>query len=214
MKKIIITLMVLFMLPMVMALDWCALEVPVNTECSEVTPILGTCGSYTVKVYNSSYDLVNTYTMTQISTSGSYYFNFTGSTKGVHKWVACDNSSGTINVGQTDKQNTTANADRIITEGNSLWTTATGFATVDNVSTIITNTDTEAELIKINNTLEADRIITHGDINWTTASSITSSVNTTAIANAVWETNVTKYSDSTTWKDVAGNLLYWIYSFI
>lgn len=143
MNKLLPLIIIIIMVPMVLGTAWCGMETNVDTLCEEQTAILGTCTNFTVDTYPPNHTISETKQLTQIATTGTYYFNFTSSAEGVHKWIACDNSTGTINVGAT----------------------------------------------------------------------LIPTVNNTAIANAVWDTNITAYADNSL-IDQAGHFLYWLYSTI
>ena len=77
MKKIISIVMLILFVGSVSALDWCKSEVSPGTACEENAGLLGSCGAYTVDIYNASHSLIeNDLAMTQIGSTGVYYFTF------------------------------------------------------------------------------------------------------------------------------------------
>lgn len=248
MKRIILMLIMLIMLiPISIGLDWCGIEVSKDTMCTEVTPVLATCDPCNVTIYNASFINTQNATLIQIGLSGTYQFNFTGVDFGVHKWIAHDNTSGTINVRTELREQLNSNVSRILNNMSASVeiinsnTTAELDLILTNVSlsvgVITTNVSLSVGVIKTNislstgvlessissvNTSVADintsimtqinlingSIITHGDVNWTTASNVTATINTTAIAVAVWERNATFYENVTTWRDTFGNFFF------
>lgn len=101
MRVVIAALLLLVTLHSATALDACNFEVDPGNVCTETTTVLGACTVYNVSIYSPTYTLFNNTFLSQIGSTGAYAFNFSSGTTGVHKWVACDNSTGTISVRQT-----------------------------------------------------------------------------------------------------------------
>lgn len=97
-RPALLGIVLLLSITLVGASDFCGWEVDPGVNCEEQTGVLGSCSVYNVTIFNSSHVQINDTRMGQIGNTGIYWFNFSTLNLGVAKWVACDNSTGTINV--------------------------------------------------------------------------------------------------------------------
>ena len=93
-RKIILMILMCISLIMVtintFALDACNYEVSPNDNCEESTLVLGTCNAYNVTIYTPNHAVYRTQSLTQLASTGKYYFTFNSSNLGIHQWRACD----------------------------------------------------------------------------------------------------------------------------
>ena len=101
-KKILFILFILFILsilfvPSILALEECGESIPINKECTIISPYLSYCSTYDLDIYNSSGNaFVSNGAISQIGSSGIYNYtaNFTYADTFTIK--LCDNSVRTV----------------------------------------------------------------------------------------------------------------------
>jgi len=143
-KSIIFIFILLISISSIYALNACLLEVSPNTQCEETTTQLGPCGVYNYSVYNSTHEVIDTGNLTQIGTTGIYYFNFTSSSLGAHKIKYCDNSTSTINVRRDSSDRFDAIDGNISEIPTSVWVAGTRELTDLNESNTVIDLDSTA----------------------------------------------------------------------
>jgi hypothetical protein len=136
----------------VLALEECQDIVPVNSECSIVTPVIS-CTTYDYDLYNNTFGLnLSGGEMSEIA-AGSGVYNFTFDTKnqsalGIWTVILCSNHTLTLTVGEPTKVN--------ISEEHDLTRTRIGDNATDIILNITANITAEHDKTRINISGEGD----------------------------------------------------------
>ena len=159
-------------------------------SCEVITPVV-TCGTY--DMYNSTHELtIDDGAMTQIGSTGVYYFPFTQNDSGTHKIILCDNTTATIEVAGYSMKNLSDSFATLQAVGDSDWITATGFATATQLTSNVSNLQTYGDsnwatatgfstVAQLNT--NASTIISRGNSAWITATGFATSAEINALAN-------------------------------
>ena len=147
MKKVILILMVLALLPLVSGLEECQEIETANIGCLVVTPVI-TCNNYDSYTPAYAKDADGT-VMTQIGSTGVYYFTFNESTVGAWTILLCSNHTSQITIGITDQANMNTINSTLFNEVDDLEENLLSINTsiMDNID------DTQTMLVSINSTL-------------------------------------------------------------
>lgn len=204
-------LIILSILPIASALEECQEIVTASTNCEVVTTVIS-CATY--DLYNPSHVLdTDEGSMTQIGTTGVYYFTFNKVTAGDWTILLCSNHSSIITIGTTDQVNmnsiNTTLYNKIDSTNSSLYTHLTNV----NSSVISSIGLLSANLTSINSTLYAHIDLVNnntisingtlytkiGDINTSITNSITT-VNTNLLSvNNTLYAEVDTVEENLTW---------------
>ena len=165
MVKKLIFILILLMIPLVGALDECQEIETANIGCLVVTPVI-TCSTYDsyTPAYAKDADGVS---MSQIGSTGMYYFTFNESTAGAWTVLLCSNHTAQITIGTTDQANMNSINSTLYNEVNDLeenlllinTSIMNNIDAVDinllSINTSIMNNigDTQTMLISVNGTL-------------------------------------------------------------
>jgi hypothetical protein len=104
MKKVLFVLIALLLVPVIYGMRQCNLIQEPSVNCEITTPVI-TCNTY--DWYNSTHELAtDDGAMTQIGTTGVYYFTFNAPDSGTHTILLCDNTTGTLEVASYSLKNT------------------------------------------------------------------------------------------------------------
>jgi len=96
MKKAILLLITLLILPSALSLDLCGDTVNINTSCFMVTPTLTTCSNYEYRILNATGSVIEAKNMTYI---GNNIYNFTFiKDEGEYLVLLCDGTTKEIQV--------------------------------------------------------------------------------------------------------------------
>lgn len=97
MKKIIIPLVLLLVIPLALAVDECKDSVLANKECSLVTPYISYCSTYTLSAfYSNGTSFLSDQTMSQIGSTGIYNYTINFTTPDTYIIKSCDDSTRSI----------------------------------------------------------------------------------------------------------------------
>ena len=203
MKNILIWILIVAIIVnmgLVTALDECQEIVTASTNCEVVTPVIS-CATY--DLYNPSHVLdTDDGSMTQIGTTGVYYFTFNKATAGDWTILLCSNHSSIITIGTTDQVNmnsiNTTLYNKIDSTNSSLYAHLTNV----NSSVISSIGLLSANLTSINSTLynqiNAINVSISTDVSNLNTNLL--SINNTLYAEVdTLEENLTRFGSNSTW---------------
>ena len=146
----------------VYAMDGCEEIETASQNCEVITPVLE-CSTY--DLYNPSHVLdTNDGGMTQIGTTGVYYFTFNEATEGAWTILLCSNHTTEITIGTTDQVALSSVNSTLYNQINAVNVTLYTYLTSINNS-ITTNINTVGtNLISVNSTLYAHIDLTNNNL--------------------------------------------------
>ncbi len=129
MKKLILFgLCILFISIASALIPECQDEVYLGDTCMIITDAGTGCATFDLILENGTIEINDGVTTELIASTGIYNYSYTTQQEGGHLVVCADNSSASFNV-INYHTSTQTNVTAVITQGDSAWTTATGFAT-------------------------------------------------------------------------------------
>ena len=206
MKKIVLLMLLIIALSNIAyAMRTCQDVIEPDTDCEILTPIT-TCGTY--DLYNSSHELsIDDGVMSQIGSTGVYNFTFNQANEGTYKIITCGNDTATIGVATYSQKviydNNLVNSSSIrgdivtvqadLDNPSQYKADVSSLATLSGIESNKTSIETKIDTLSNITVQEIDLQLnaSHSTGNWSaTASTATAIVNSTEIANAVWDLNL------------------------